>query len=130
MISKAADDLQKAIESPCNGELEILNYLVLAETQLFQALNKPSFNKALETVVSFSAWGLRNIDLSANTPPSLQGMCSVLREIQEHPFLTMDRATKLTLDLEDQGWSDESEISHAFEAGLSAFDKAQDGIFA
>ncbi|HUX90720.1 MAG TPA: hypothetical protein VMV48_08530 [Gallionellaceae bacterium] len=130
LISKASDDLQIAVESSCSSELEIINYLVLAETQLFQALNRARFNKALETVISFCAWGLRNVDLSAKNSPSLQGMNSVLRELQDHPFITMDRATKLIMDLEEQGWSDESEISHAFDVGLSGFDQAQDGIFA
>lgn len=126
LLSKATDDLQQAIESHCNSGIEILNYLVFAETQLFQALGKSGFSKPLETVVSFCAWGLRNIDLSSSAPPSLSGLTSALKEIQENPFIDMNRATRLIMDLEDQGWSDESPISHAFEAGMEAY-KSQDG---
>lgn len=127
LVSSALGDLQKAVESGCSSDSELLNVFVLAETQLFHALEKSRFNKAFEIVVSFCAWALRNAELSTQEPPSLQGMCAVLRELQDRPFLNVERATSLILDIERQGWSGESPISRAFQDGLSAFDDMQQG---
>ena len=126
LVSQALRDLQKAVESACGSSAEMLNYFVLAETQLFQATEKSRFNKAFEIVVSFCAWGIRGAELSTQEPPSIQGMCAALREIQDRPFLNIERATTIILDLERQGWSGESPISRAFQDGLSAFDNTQE----
>lgn len=122
LVSQALKDLQKAIESACSSSAEVLNYFVLAETQLFQALEKSRFNKAFEIVVSFCAWSIRGAELSTRESPPVQGMCAALRELQDRPFLNVERATTLVLDLERQGWSGESPVSRAFQSGLSTDD--------
>lgn len=125
LVSNALSDLERLLE-PCTNETESLNYFVLAETQLFQALSKARFNKAFEIVVSFCAWGVRNMELGLPEAIPLQRLCSALRELSEQPFLSINRAASLIAILEKQGWRGESPVSRSFEEGLSAiFDQEQ-----
>jgi hypothetical protein len=118
LVKKSFTELQNVVENPCISPAEVLNVLLIAETLLFQALENSKFNKAFELVVSFCAWALKNIELKENSP-SFQGMCVALREIQEKPFIKLDRATRIIIELEKHGWSDESELSIAFNSGLN-----------
>lgn len=125
IVSNALNDLERLLE-PCTTETESLNYLVLAETQLFQALPKARFNRAFEIVVSFCAWSVRNIEFGLPQALPLQALCSALRELSEKPFLSIDRSAILLTNLEKQGWSGESPVSRSFEEGLAAiFDQEQ-----
>lgn len=124
-ISQAIADLDRAIDLSGDNNPQFLNLLVLAEAQLFKALPKTRFNKALELVVRFSAWALRNAELSDPQTLSLEAMCAVLRELEEQPFLDIRRATNLLTQLEKRGWSGVSPISKLLEEGLSAFDGAE-----
>lgn len=124
-VSNAFNDLEKLLE-PCTTDTESLNYIILAETQLFQALPKARFNRAFEIVVSFCAWSVRNIEFSLPHGLPLQALCSALRELSENPFLSIDRSAILITNLEKLGWSGESPVSRSFEEGLAAiFDEEQ-----
>ena len=125
LVSQALEDLNSAAESPQRNETDIMNYIVLAETQLFQALEKARFNKAFEIVVRFCAWAVRNAQFGMSESPPIQGVCAALRELQEQPFLSIDRATTLISELQKQGWADTSTITNAFQQGLSAFYEAE-----
>ena len=115
----ASTELHQTMESICCSELELTSALVLADSQLFKALKFAGFNKALELVLYFCAWALRNGENEIDRLPQLQGICSVLNELEGNPFLSIDRATQIILDLEEQGWSGESPISRAFENSLN-----------
>lgn len=119
MLKRAVDDLQAAIETGAKSRIELLNAMALVEGTLFRALEYSKFSEPLESVVSFCAWALRNSGLSDPHSSSLQGMSAVLRELQEQPFLNINRATELIVRLESQGWSGESPISFAFQEGLA-----------
>lgn len=121
-VSLAVKDLQQAIEMSDDMSPEFLNHMVLAETSLFQTLSKAHFNKAFASVIDFCAWGIRNAAFESPNKPSLEGLCSALRELQEQPFVDMNRATDIVLELENQGWSGESPISQAFREGMPLAD--------
>jgi hypothetical protein len=46
-------------------------------------------------------------------------MISVLRELQESPFIQINRATELVTGLEMQGWNGESKVGKLFAQGLA-----------
>lgn len=120
LVSKALNDLERLLES-CTSDIEALNYAVLAETQLFQALPKARFNRAFEIVVSFGAWGIRNSEFGLlEEELKIRTLCNVLRELSEKPFLSIGRASELIAALEQCGWSGESPVSQAFDEGLEA----------
>jgi len=78
-----------------------------------------SFNKAFEISLTFCAWSLRNAENDPANIPSLQGMCVALRELEGKPFVGIDRATQIVIELEEQGWSGDSPVSMAFENALN-----------
>jgi hypothetical protein len=119
LLSKALADLQALAETSCASPAEVLNYLVLAEANLFAAADRSKSNKPLEIGVRFCAWAVRNQEATSGELPSIQGICSAIREFQEHPFLAISRVIDITGDLEKLGWSGDSDVSAAFDLGLS-----------
>jgi hypothetical protein len=118
-VSLAMKDLEAAAEISEDSNPQFLTLFQLAETDLFRALTQARFNKSFELVVYFCAWALRNAAFSDSRTLSLQGMISVLRELQESPFIQINRATELVTGLEMQGWNGESKVGKLFAQGLA-----------
>jgi hypothetical protein len=128
LVSLALRDLEAAADLSSDSGPEFFNHLVLAEGSLFQAVDKSRFNKAFEIVVHFCAWGLRNGALENPRTLSIQGMCSALREVQDSPFLLIDRAATIVTGLEKQGWNGESTVSRLFKQALAVAENGQTGL--
>ena len=119
---KLLQDVSRRLDAAAEAGVDepgSLNHIVRAEGMLFQALKSSRFHRPFEMAISFCAWALRNVGGNGKGIPSLQGMTSALRNLEEQPLLSLSQASTLIRNLEKQGWSGQSPIEIAFRLGLA-----------
>lgn len=117
-LRQAHSDVEKMVLLAPDIGIELAHLKALAESALFESLQRAGFNPALYSAISSSAWALRNADIDQCSGARLTVLASVLLELRESPYLDFSRAADLVEDLKGAGWNVEAPAARAFRAAL------------
>lgn len=121
-LRQGIEDVQAALDAYQDADMPALwAALGLVASGLNKAHRYTQFNEALGSVISYVAQAVETADYSAITRESLMALQGCLRQVKNHPTMSLADAGDLVDRLESHGWDGNDKDVTEFMSNLLAY---------